>query len=138
VHVLTKVHKSLRVGGVLLDTHPEPEDRLVEIRLADGHTVTIGRIDESSLISNIRAARTGLEQLIAAGMFQPERELAFEFLGEHASVDSWLEFRTQQAATGKLADDIISRARALLSQQHGAIVVRERSRALKFVRLARS
>jgi hypothetical protein len=46
VHVLNKVHRSLRAGGVLLDTHPEPELPSIEVRLASGRTVPIGKLGE--------------------------------------------------------------------------------------------
>ena len=41
VHVLNKAHCSLRTGGVLLETHPEPENPSVEVRLARGRNVPI-------------------------------------------------------------------------------------------------
>jgi hypothetical protein len=139
VHVLNKVHCALRAGGVLLDTHPEPENPSIEVRLAGGTVVSIGTIDASSLISNIHAARASLGQVIAAGCFHPEREVAFEFLAQHASVDAWLAYREQQETTGKLGDEVIARARTLLGKSPvgkspGVIVVRERSRALMLVR----
>jgi hypothetical protein len=132
VHVLNKVHCSLRARDVLFDTHPEPENPLIEVRLSGGTVVPIGTIDASALISNIQAARASLGQVIAAGSFHLERELIFEFLGEHASVEAWLAY--QQETTGKLGDEVIARARTLLSKSPGVIVVRERSRALTLVR----
>jgi hypothetical protein len=103
--------------------------------LEGGRIVHIGDIDASSLIANIRAARATLDELVAAGRFCAQQLLEFEFLATHASVDEWLEFRCQNEATGKLSDEVIGRARAFLSEQPGVIVVRERSRALRLVRL---
>ena len=134
MHVLNKVHCSLQAGGVLLDTHPEPENPSIEVRLAGGTVVPIGIIDASSLISNIQAARASLGQVIAAGRFHPEREVTFEFLAQHASVAAWLAHREQQESTGKLSNEVIARARTLLAESDGVIVVRERSRALKLLR----
>ena len=134
MHVLNKVHCSLQAGGVLLDTHAEPENPSIEVRLASGTVVPIGTINASSLISNIHAARASLGQVIAAGRFHPEREVTFEFLTQHASVDGWLAYREQQETTGKLGDEVIARARQLLGKSPGMIVVRERSRALLLLR----
>jgi hypothetical protein len=134
VHVLNKVHCSLRVGGVVLDTHPEPEDPSVEVCLAGGRTLPIGSIDASALIANIHAARASLADLIGTGRFFPEREVTFVFLTQHASVDAWLAFREQQESTGKLGDEVIARARTLLAESPGVIVVRERSRAMRLLR----
>jgi hypothetical protein len=135
VHVLNKVHRSLRAGGIVLDTHPEPENPSVEVRLAGGCTVPIGSIDTSTLIRNIHMARASVGQVIAAGGFHPERQVTFEFLAQYASVDAWLAHRVQQEATGKLGDDVIARARTLLAGSQGVIVVRERSRALRLLRV---
>ena|SRR6185503_6510591 len=135
VHVLNKAHCSLRTGGVLLETHPEPENPSVEVRLARGRNVPIGHIDASALIANIGAARRNLSQLIAEGRFRPEREVMFDFLAEHASVGAWLAYREEQESTGKVGEEVIARARALLNEDRGVIVVRERSRALRLARL---
>jgi len=135
VHVLNKVHCSLRAGGVLLETHPQPENPSIEVRLASGTVVPIGTIDASALISNIHTARASLGQVIASGNFHPEREVTFEFLAEHASVEAWLAYREQRDTTGKLSDTVIARARTLLGKSPGVIVVRERSRALTLVRI---
>ncbi len=135
MHVLSKVHCSLRPGGVLLDTHPEPEHPSVEVRLAEGRGVPVGSIDASSLISNIHAARASLGQLIASGRYRAAPELNFEFLAQHASVDAWLAYREHQEATSKVGDQVIAHARTALAESPGVVVVRERSRALSLTRL---
>ena len=45
MHVLNKVHCSLRAGGVLLKTHPQPENPSIEVRLTSDTVVPIGTID---------------------------------------------------------------------------------------------
>ena len=135
MHVLDKVHCSLRPGGVLLDTHPEPENPSVEVRLLGGRTVPVGSIDAASLIANIHAARASLGQLIASGTYRAAPEIKFEFLGQHANVDAWLAYREQQEATSKVGDEVIARSRTLLADSPGVVVVREWSRALSLTRL---
>ena len=119
----------------MLDTHPEPENPSVEVWLAGGSIVPIGNVDATSLISNIHAARSSLGQLIAVGNLCQGPEIKFEFLAQHASVDAWLAHRAQQESTGKLGDDVIARARTLLAGSEGVIVIRERSRAQRLLRL---
>jgi hypothetical protein len=130
------VHRSLRAGGVVLDTHPEPEYPSVEVWLAGGPVIRIGSVDSSALISNIHAARATIGHLISTGRLDAGQEIKFEFLTQHASVDAWLAYRAQQESTGKLSEEVIDGARALLAESEGVIVLREPSRALRLRRLS--
>ncbi|HEY3062031.1 MAG TPA: hypothetical protein VGL99_23890 [Chloroflexota bacterium] len=74
--------------------------------------------------------------MISTGRLDAGQEIKFEFLTQHASVDAWLAYRAQQESTGKLSEEVIDGARALLAESEGVIVLREPSRALRLRRLS--
>jgi transposase len=111
VDVLKRIYRWLRPSGLLLDLHPEPEQPSVDIVLGEGGKVHLGRIDNTALIANIRAARAALASAVEQNLFEQERSLVFDFISHFVSVDEWLRQRQERRATSVVDPAMIDRAR---------------------------
>jgi len=123
VHALGRIHRSLRVGGVLLDVHSEPENAWVEI-WQEGRVNPLGQLDEEQDNQEIRLARAELDLVEERGCFVTERRRTFERLAHYQSVDAWLERRAREAATSIIPDAVLDSARRLLAAGSGELVIR--------------
>lgn len=133
VHALRHIHTALRPQGVLLDVHPEPQHALVELHRGD-QIIAVGQIDETEDIRDITAARAALCQVIAEGLFVAEDEQTFEFVHHFDSVETWLAYRAERNSSGTIAEDVLTRGRALLAEAPGEICVRLAVRATRYRR----
>jgi hypothetical protein len=131
VHVLHRIHRWLRPGGRLLDIHPEPEDARVEVR--DGDCLTfVGPYARPAIYQNTFTARDQLAALVAQGLFALERSITFEVLYHFDSVDAWLAYRTERGTTTEVDPALLTRAREMLAEASGELLVREQLRATRY------
>jgi hypothetical protein len=133
VHVLRRVHRWLRPGGRVLDIHPEPEDARVEVR--DGHRLTfVGLYQRPAIYENIHAARGTLAGLVEDGWFARERSVEFEVLYHFDSVDQWLAYRVERGTSTEVDAALLVRARGVLAETPGELLIREKMRATRYRR----
>lgn len=128
MHVLRRLHKALKPGGLLIDIHPQPEDPRVEIVRAEG-SVSVGAIDWTVDSREIRDARKRLARVIREGLFRLERRRWFDLAAYHESVDAWLAYRQERGHTSPIPDEVLRRARRELVPGEGRLAVIERIRA---------
>lgn len=128
VHALKKVRESLRVGGVLLDIHPQPENIRVEV-WQEGRVESLGPLDDQDDIRDIRQARAQLSLVERRGWFITERRRTFDLLEHYLTVEVWLERRAEEGSTSIIPEGMIDSIRHLLGAGGGEIVKREPIRA---------
>jgi hypothetical protein len=86
VNALSRIHKALVPGGVLLDLHPT-----VPFATAEAGGATLGRFDEREFVATVRATEAGMEEAVRIGLFEQERELRFDVLDRFEDADELLE-----------------------------------------------
>ena len=128
MHALGRIHRSLTDHGVLLDLHPEPKNSRAEVG-REGEVEVIGEWDQEGDIRDIRLAREQLDLVETRGVFVTERQIGFDILEHFRSVEDWLEWRTAQDSTGVIQDEILDRARHLLTTEGSELIIREPIRA---------
>jgi len=117
----------------VLDLHPEPEDARVEVR--DGHRLTfVGLYQRPGIYENIHAARGALAGLVGEGWFARERSIEFEVLYHFDSVDQWLAYRVERGTSTKVDAALLVRARGVLAETPGELLIREQMRATRYRR----
>ncbi|MEE9198879.1 MAG: hypothetical protein V3U26_03675 [Dehalococcoidia bacterium] len=131
---MKKAHRALRPGGILLDIHPEPDHSGVEVQV-NGRRIQVGQLDESAFIEDVHAARRVLVSIVDAGHFAPEEERVFEFLYHFDGVDALGTFLTEDWRHAEIAPAVLSRARGLLAEGEGEVLIREPVRAARLSRL---
>ncbi len=123
---LKGIHRWLRPGGVLLDLHPEAEDPRIDVVSGGTSTVQLGRMDSTTLIGNIRAARAALASLVDQRWFERERSVVFDFIFHFATVDEWFRHRQERRESRIVDPELIERAREVLaSASQGELLVSE-------------
>jgi hypothetical protein len=98
VHVLTevlsKVHKSLRKGGLLLITQPAPMDSMVELEIA-GKIKLREAFHEDNFRKILGFTREAIYNAVTAQLFVIEQEAITPDVGfhqnEYRSLDEWIE-----------------------------------------------
>ena len=135
MHVLQRIHRWLRPGGRVLDIHPEPEDASVEVA-AHGSLTRIGPFDRLAIYARITAARTALAELVDHGLYDRERSISFEVLYHFDSVEAWLAYRAERGSATVVPPELQERAREVLAQTPGALLIREQMRATRYRRRA--
>lgn len=118
----------------MLDIHPQPHHSQVEVHFGERH-VEVGRLDESSFISGIHAARRSLASTVAEGLFLDKAQTEFEFLYHFDFVDEWTEYMEAHDFGDPEADKpLIEATRNLMSQGKGEILMKELVHAARFER----
>jgi hypothetical protein len=125
----------LRPGGRVLDIHPEPEAASIEVA-AHGSLTRIGPFDRPAIYDNIVAARDALAELVDRGLFDRERSISFEVLYHFDSVEAWLAYRAERGSSTVVPPELQERARELLAQASGELLIREQMRATRYRRRA--
>ncbi len=133
MHVLHRIHRWLRPGGRVLDIHPEPEDARVEVR--DGDRLTfVGPFTRPAIYQNIHAARDALAAAVAEGLFTHERSIGFEVLYHFDNIDAWLAYRVERGTSTEVDPALQARAREMLAEVSGELLIREQMRATRYRR----
>jgi hypothetical protein len=123
----------LRPGGRVLDIHPEPEDARVEVR--DRHRLTfVGPYQRPAIYQNIHTARAALAGMVGEGLFTRERSVGFEVLYHFDSVDQWLAYRVERGTSTEVDPALLARARDVLTETAGELLIREQMRATRYRR----
>jgi len=125
----------LRPGGRVLDIHPEPEAASVEVA-ANGSLTRIGSFDRPAIYDKIRAARTALAELVDVGLYDRERSISFAVVYHFDTVEAWLAYRAERGSLTVVPPALQKRARTLLAQTSGELLIRERMRATRYRRRA--
>lgn len=134
MHALGRIHRSLTDGGVLLDLHPEPKNSRAEVG-QEGRVEVIGEWDQEEDIRDILLARAQLHLVERRGVFVTERQTGFDILEHYPSVEDWLEWRTEQGATGVIQRELLDTAQRLLATRGSELIIREPIRASLLRRL---
>ena len=137
VDALRKVHRSLRLGGLMLDVHPQPQPLPIEVRTEAG-TSDLGQLEYSpSFIDTMSNADEAPASLDRDGTFRNERKVEFLFLHHFESLAEWQDYMTKEAqyylppVTTMI--ETIGRGRATAGAD---LVLRERTQASRFRRQA--
>jgi hypothetical protein len=135
VHVLRSIHRWLRPSGRVLDIHPEPEAASVEVKANESLT-RIGLFDRAAIYDKIRAARAALTDLVEEGLYDRGRSSNFEVVYHFESVEAWLAHRVERGSTTLVPPELQERAREVLAQTSGELLIREHMRATRYRRRA--
>jgi len=122
--VLEKAHQLLKPSGVILDIHPRPRASKVEIRIP-GHFINIGHLDEAGLIRRVNDARREIASMIWDGFFGYHDIKIFDFLYHFDSVDECIEFLGREWDDSTMDGPIVDKARELLANKRGEIIIRQ-------------
>jgi hypothetical protein len=120
VSALNTMHAALRPDGLLLDVHPEPEHATIEIHLGD-RVERLGAIDQTVQIQSVVEGRAALQAAIDAGQWARERAVSFTFIYHCDSVDAWLKHLADRGSDAVIPEDLIARARELLTPGKGEL-----------------
>jgi hypothetical protein len=134
VDALSRIHRSLRPEGVLVDLHPQPTDSAVEV-WQEGRITQLGHIGSEADVRDILEARLRLDQVERDGWYAIERLAVFDLLFHFPDVDEWLTYMAENEPEIELPEELVSRARLLLSAAEGELVIREPARASGLRRL---
>jgi hypothetical protein len=86
VNALSRIHRMVKQGGVLLDLHPTKPFATVE---ADG--VSLGALDEHEFMRIVRATERGLAEVVRAGLFALEEAVTFDVIERFDSAADLVE-----------------------------------------------
>ena len=131
---LSRIHKCLEPGGVLLDVHPQPQNSLIEI-WQDGLTHHLGDVDQREDHLEIEAARAHLSSFEQSGLFATEKQGFFELLEHHPTVESWQAKWVEEGYRLLAEPDLLDSANELLRSGGGELVIKEPVRATSLRRL---
>lgn len=128
VHVLRQLHKTLRPRGVLLDVHPLPRHPRVEI-WRSGRRTSLGHLDDTLGIHQIRAARARLAAIVREVLFQVGARRWFDWRVHYSSVEAWLRRREERNSTSVIPTGLLPRVRREMRTPGSTLVIGERTRA---------
>lgn len=135
MNALSTLHGALRPGGLLLDVHPEPAPRWIEMHLGS-QVLPVGQVNTADQIERVMIARSALQTTVDAQLFAHEQERTFDFLYHFASVDAWLNYMTEHGHEAQIGAEVIARARELSPRQgSGELCMRRAVRAARFRRV---
>ena len=119
----------------MLDIHPQPQQPQIEV-LTGERSVDVGRLDASTFLSDIHAARRALASTIADRLFLKEQEREFEFLFHFDLVDECKSYLLAEDWCETEADEaLIESARDVLPTGDGEIPMRVPVLATRLKRL---
>ena len=119
---------------MVLDIHPQPQQPQIQVRIGE-RSVDAGRLDGSTFISEIQAARKALASTITERFFSKELETEFEFLFHFDSADECKSYLVSEAWCETEADEaLIETTRDLLPRGQGEILMRVVVRATRLKR----
>ena len=133
MHALSRIHRVLRRGGVLLDLHPEPEDSRIKI-WKEGQINHLGEVNQDQDAMEILEARSHLADVERRGWFVSGERQFFDLLGHYRTVDDWLDWWNEQGWTFSVEPELLDTARNVLATG-GELVLRETIRATVLSRL---
>ena len=116
-----------------MDIHPRPDHSQVEVWVG-GKSIELGRLNETSLIQTINAAHLTLASVVWDGYFVYEEMRSFDFLYHFDSVDDCESFLAKEDWDTELDPATASRARDLLADGEGELLIREPARAARLRR----
>ena len=91
------MHRTLRVGGMLVDCHPVRQPSSIEVRTSAGST-QVGQLEYSSdFAQTIANAEEALASLGREKLFERQRSVEYRFLIHFESVSEWQEYLAKWA-----------------------------------------
>jgi hypothetical protein len=72
--------------------------------------------------------------MVEQGLFARERSIGFEVLYHFRGVDQWLAYRAERGTSTEVAPALLARAREVLAETAGELLIRERMRASRYRR----
>lgn len=135
MHALSRIHRCLEAGGILLDVHPQPENSQIEI-WQDGEIHRLGEVDQSEDHREIEESRAHLRDFEERGLFATEGWRLFELLEHHPSVESWQDRWAEEGYRLIAEPELLDSANQSLRSGGGELVIREPVRATSLRRLA--
>jgi hypothetical protein len=109
VNALSRIHKSLKKGGVLLDLHPTKPFATVE-----GGGLPLGALDESDFMEIVAATEAGLRKTLNLGLFALEEARTLDVVERFDTADE-LADAVEDWAGVSISDQIAASVRASLS-----------------------
>ena len=135
VDALSRIHRSLRREGVLVDLHPQPTNSAVEV-WQEGRISQLGHIGSEADVRDILEARLRLDQVEKDGWYASERRRVFDLIFHFSDVDEWLTYMAEKEPEIELPEELVARARRLVPAAEGELVIREPARASALRRLS--
>lgn len=86
VNALSRIHKALKRGGVLLDLHPTAPFATVE-----GGGARLGPLDEGDFMEIVAATEAGLNETLRMGLFALEKTRTFDVVERFDTADELVD-----------------------------------------------
>jgi hypothetical protein len=109
VNALSRIHKALKKGGVLLDLHPTKPFATVE-----GGGVPLGALDESDFMEIVAATEASLRQTLRMGLFALEEARTLDVVERFDTADELVDAVRDWVAVS-IPDEVAGSVRASLS-----------------------
>ncbi len=91
------MHRTLRVGGTLVDCHPVPQPASIEVR-ASAESTQVGQLEYSSdFAQTIANAEQALASLGQKKLFERQRSVEYRILIHFDSVSEWYKYLAKWA-----------------------------------------
>ena len=113
----------MRSDGILLDVHPQPEPVTFEVR-CDGRVIPIGENRSAPSLRKVPPARAALAAAVAGGWFVRDQCASFVFARHFGGVEAMVAYYRERDPERTLDDEMLARARALLTDDGGTVVSR--------------
>ncbi len=130
------MHRSLRAGGVVIDSHPMPESSPVESRTSAGAT-RVGQLEYSQeFTETISKAEESLALLGRQGVFKSQRTIEYRFLIHFESVEEWQEYFDYWSSYYEpLSEDLVRSIHELAGDTGAEIVLDTICQSTAFLKL---
>jgi hypothetical protein len=109
VNALSRIHKALKKGGVLLDLHPTTPFATVE-----GGGVPLGALDESDFMEIVAATEASLRQTLQMGLFALEEAQTLDVVERFDTADELVDAAGDWVGVS-IPDEIAASVRASAS-----------------------
>ena len=128
VHALKEIWRVLVRGGILLDVRPLAGRSAVEV-LSVGQALSAGRLDETSeSFEDDQAANNALTYIGSEGLFDREREAAFDFAWYWDTPAEMQAYIAEKWTQTHIPEDVLEEARRLTASAGDRTRVRVHSR----------
>lgn len=109
MNALSRIHKALKKGGVLLDLHPTKPFATVE-----GGGVRLGALDESDFMEIVAATEASLRQTLQMGLFALEEARTLDVVERFDTADELVDAVADWVGVS-IPDEVAESVRASLS-----------------------
>jgi hypothetical protein len=133
VHALEIIHGLLKLGGLLIDIHPNGEPPPIEAHVG-GEVRLAGYLDETDDFEEYFKADDALADVTGRGLFVLEREGLFIFMTHASTIMELADYLEAGWSDSVLHEETIERATELMGEPGDGreIILRESVRIARF------